>query len=752
MRKILLLTIGLVLCLSASVEAAMTYGAAYYRKRISNAGTGYSDTDPISLFMNEVETTFDGTSGVTSWIFTPGTEPSSPSEGQVYYDSAGNNLKLYTGAAFVDIDLSGASSLATAYTAGSKILAPTLEVEIEVADSSNNPALRLDFDDATTNAQDVLVIDNAGDDAAAVSIQINGTAGYDIQGTSDTWQVSIAGVAGLVGATIGNSDLVFTEPTTNDVTLLADADAQLTISATSKEDIDLNLATADTLTVTSSTGLVNVNWGNIDAHNGLNALAFDGGVANTITQTGTGGADDLTISQATSGQDASLILQSSGTGTDALSLISSVADIKANSADNIDIDAADNITVDTADGSYTLTIGGSTNGDYTATVADVFSLVVVDTITIQNTEATKDITVNSVLGSIAIEAEEDAANAILITADGGTSSTLRLHNDTGTAATSIDLLSDVGGITATASAGPIVLTGTGATAGDVTISAGDVMTLTSVDTKIFDGAAAETWVIEGTADASEATIVFTDPTADVTWTFPTAATDTFAVMASTLATNAPEIANSVTGGTNQLIFEGATADASECILTATDATADTIYTLPDAAAATYGLVTSTLAANGVDIVNAVWGGTNQIIMEGATADAFETIITPTDATADATITLPDDTGSIGYTPTGKTTKDATNAAIPITHAIVEGTSGAASAWSLANGENGQVLTVVIVTDGGEATITPATATGWATAVLTDDIDTITMMYIDDVVGWIVLGTASDGTNLVALTQ
>lgn len=679
------LLFAVLLCRTPTAEA-LIYGATNYRINKQNILAGTYQNDPIWQFIYEVETSMDGGGGVASWVFTPGTEPSTASEGEVYYDSAGNNLKLYTGAAWVDIDLSGASSLATAYTAGSKILAPTLEVEIEVADSSNNPALRLDFDDATSNAQDVFVIDNAGDDADAVSIQINGTAGDDIRGSGDVWSIGQDGAAILVAIdVVGNITLENDEVIKND----------------NNGEIELGDGTEDTafawgtneLQLSSDTGVVTVNWGDLDAFTGLNTVAFDGAVANTITQTGTGAADDLTISQATSGQDASLILQSSGTGTDALSLISSVADIKANSADNIDIDAADNITVDTADGSYTLTIAGATNGDYAMTAADTMSMIAVDTITIQNTEATKDITVNSVLGSIYIEAEEDAANAILITADGGTSSTLRLHNDTGTGATSIDLLSDVGGITATASAGAIVLTGTGASAGDVTISAGDIMTLTSVDTKIFDGAAAETWIIEGTADGFEATVVFTDPTADVTWTFPAAATDTFAVMASTLATNAPEIANSVTGGTNQLIFEG-------------------------------------------------------------TADAFETILSATDATADATLSLPDDSGQLAYLADGgKTTKDATNAAIPLTDAIVEGTSGAASAWSLADGKPGQILTVVIVTDGGEATITPDTTfTGWATVVLTDDIDSVTFLFADTTSGWIILGTASDGTNIVAVTQ
>ena len=411
---------------------------------IESGGALKLDGTAITATAAEMNILAGASDGFGSLLLDPTDVVPAATEGRFYYSDADNALKLRTDTAWVDIDISGASSLATAYTAGSKILAPTLEVEIEVADTSDNPALRLDFDDVTTNAQDVFVIDNAGDDAAACSIQINGTAGYDIQGTSDTWNVSYLGVGTYVGLVVGATDIVLE----NGGKIENSTDTEILIAENSEDFIwDF---TTNGVTIKSSTGVVAVNWGDVDSFTGLNALAFDGAVANTITQTGTGATDDLTISQATSGQDASLILQSSGTGADALSLISSVADISLSSADNITRTAADNITDTTTDGGYTVTVGGGTNGDYSMTAADNASMVAVGTFTIQNTEAASDITINSVLGSIYIEAEEDAANAILLTADGGTASTMKLHNDTGTSVTegasSIQLLSDAGGI------------------------------------------------------------------------------------------------------------------------------------------------------------------------------------------------------------------------------------------------------------------------------------------------------------------
>ena len=106
-----------------------------------------------------------------------------------------------------------------------------------------------------------------------------------------------------------------------------------------------------------------------------------------------------------------------------------------------------------------LTAGGSDNGDMLLTAGDDFGVVVTGEIdidssagavTISANAAEKDVTVNSVLGSIAILAEEDAADAVLITVNGDTASTLRIFNDTGTSVTdaagSIQLTSDVGGI------------------------------------------------------------------------------------------------------------------------------------------------------------------------------------------------------------------------------------------------------------------------------------------------------------------
>lgn len=176
-------------------------------------------------------------------------------------------------------------------------------------------------------------------------------------------------------------------------------------------------------------------------------------------------------------------------------------------------------------------------------------------------------------------------------------------------------------------------------------ASGTVM-LSSLATNAPDAAnsvtgASNALVMEGaTADAYETSIAPTDPTADRTITLPDASGT---AMVSSLATNAPDAANGVSGASNGVLFEGATADAYETTLSPTDPTADRTITLPDAGGM---VVVSSLTTNAFDAANAVNLKSNGIEFEGSTADAYETTVTVTDPTADRTITIPDRTGAV----------------------------------------------------------------------------------------------------------
>lgn len=60
------------------------------------------------------------------------------------------------------------------------------------------------------------------------------------------------------------------------------------------------------------------------------------------------------------------------------------------------------------------------------------------------------------------------------------------------------------------------------------------------------------------------------------------------------------------------------------------------------------------------------------------------------------------------------------------------------ALTLADGTNGQVKLIVMGTDGGDATLTPTTKTGYSTITFNDAGDGVTLVFITTK-GWIVTG-------------
>ncbi len=83
-------------------------------------------------------------------------------------------------------------------------------------------------------------------------------------------------------------------------------------------------------------------------------------------------------------------------------------------------------------------------------------------------------------------------------------------------------------------------------------------------------------------------------------------------------------------------------------------------------------------------------------------------------------------------------------AVPVTFPFISKTTGAdAEALTLPNGAPGQLIVINLATDGGgDGTLTPDTSTGFSNIVFTDVGDQATLLFVDDTVGWIVLGLSS----------
>jgi len=106
---------------------------------------------------------------------------------------------------------------------------------------------------------------------------------------------------------------------------------------------------------------------------------------------------------------------------------------------------------------------------------------------------------------------------------------------------------------------------------------------------------------------------------------------------------------------SSIVFEGATANAFETTVQVTDPTADRTITLPDATGTVVladgsGNVTVsgdlTVSGTTTTINSTTINATTGIVFEGLTANAFETTLAVADPTADRTLTLPDETGTV----------------------------------------------------------------------------------------------------------
>jgi hypothetical protein len=246
--------------------------------------------------------------------------------------------------------------------------------------------------------------------------------------------------------------------------------------------------------------------------------------------------------------------------------------------------------------------------------------------------------------AVTVGGTQTLTNKTLTTPVLGVATATSINKVTLTAPASGSTLTIADGKTLTAS-NTLTLAGTDGTTMTFPSASGTVIT-SSLSTNAVSAAnaiwgASNALVLEGaTADAHETSITPADATADRTVTLADASGT---VMLSSLATNAPDAANSVTGASNALVLEGATANTSELSVTLADPTADRTVTLADASGT---VMLSSLATNAPDAANSVTGASNGLVLEGATADAHETTITPTDATADRTVTVPNASGTV----------------------------------------------------------------------------------------------------------
>ncbi|MDG1950923.1 MAG: hypothetical protein P8J32_08990, partial [bacterium] len=398
---------------------------------VTSTGAGSSGSGSYETFTTRI-TMYKAPYAVFSQgIENSASDPSNPYAGRMYYNTSKGELKVYDGSAW-------------------DTMADTLD---KAYDNFGTAAQIITVDDATTGLE--------------FSVEAAGNMTFDLQSTGD-----------LVVQDAGSTWAQFTDGQAFDVNgtgaVSLDADAAS----------NFNTSAGD-LTFDAEAGSVNLDGGeaaadavNIDASNAAGGIDIDAGTAGidiattgsfSIDGTGTasnitlasdGSADVLTFS-VSGATDSSLILSSSGTGSDAL-------DINA-TAGGVDIDAATASAFTTAAGDLTL-------------LADTGSVI------IKGDEAATD--------AILLDADTTSGSGIHIDAydaSNNTSGSVTLDartfdiNLTGSS-TSHGLDVDVSGsgapISLTTSDGDIVLTAAGST-GDISISSAlsDVSIETSTASK-----------------------------------------------------------------------------------------------------------------------------------------------------------------------------------------------------------------------------------------------------------------------------
>ena len=115
------------------------------------------------------------------------------------------------------------------------------------------------------------------------------------------------------------------------------------------------------------------------------------------------------------------------------------------------------------------------------------------------------------------------------------------------------------------------------------------------------------------------------------------------------------------------------------------------------------------------------------------------------------------TGNITGDVTGNVTGDLTGrvfgtvttrsgpGAVPITAGTVRLSTTGTDALTLANGANGQLLTIVMVADTGDGTLTPTTKTGFSTIVFDAVGDAVTLQYFTTL-GWMIVSNVGATVN------
>jgi hypothetical protein len=308
----------------------------------------------------------------------------------------------------VDIDAVGQINIATSQSANDSIVIESTAGGIDILASGAGAGEDIDII-ATGSSVNVTSTENA---AQAIYLRANGGTSETVQIHADqgTGAASVLVLSDVGGVTIQGG--------------LGSADAINIVASNAAGGIDIDAGTAGFIVDTTG------------------GISLDAAAASNFTATG---AFDITI-QSTAG---SILLNAGEAVADAVNI---------DSTGGFDLDAALQINIDSAQAAATAVRVNASNaaggidvdagtGGIAIDTTGALSLDSAATSNFTVTGAGADLNLLSAGGSVLVESTEDAALAIRLHANGGTSETIQIHADQGTGVASVGLLSDVGGIT-----------------------------------------------------------------------------------------------------------------------------------------------------------------------------------------------------------------------------------------------------------------------------------------------------------------
>ena len=364
-----------------------------------------------------------------------------------------------------------------------------------------NGALQINIDSAQAAATAIVL--NASNAAGGIDMNC-GTAGATLDSTgaisidaaaASNFSVGGAGIDLTLASAAGRVIVNGEEAAADAITFLSAAGG-LDSNTALQTNIDSSQAAANAIRIFASNaaGGLDLDCGTAGATlDSTGAISIDGAAASNFTVGGAG--IDLTLAS-TLGR---VIVNGEEAAADAITLLSVAGGLDSNTALQTNIDssqaAVDAVRIVASGVAGGIDIDCGTGG-VTVDSTGAFSIDGVAASNVTTTGAGIDLTLSSVLGSVLVSSTENAPLAIRLHANGGVTETIQLHADQSTAVNSIDLLSDLGGITLTATGN--------ATADAINISApaGGVDVDAALQINIDSAQAAATAIVLNTSNAA----------------------------------------------------------------------------------------------------------------------------------------------------------------------------------------------------------------------------------------------------------